>query len=150
MKTIQRTAPVCVVLAALAVAGCGGDDGLSKAQLAKKANAICAKYSKEGQALGSPDLSDPEKAEDYFNRATDLANRQQKELEGLDPAESAQSDYAKLTKATQGATDLLADLASAAKAKDQERGVELVQRLTPLSAEVDSAAKEIGADSCAG
>lgn len=150
MRTIHRPAPVCVVAAALAVAGCGGGGGLSKAELGKKANAICAKYSKEGQKLGAPDLQDPKKAEDYFNRAADLAQRQQDELEGLEPASSVKDDYDKLTQATQDATDLLGDLADAAKDEDREKGTELVQKLTPLSAEVDSASKKVGADDCAG
>ena len=147
MKTTMLAALAC---AALVAAGCGGGGGLSKQDLAKKANDICAKYSKEGQKLGSPDLSDPDKAEDYFNKAKDLAQRQQDELEGLDPADSVKADYDKLTKATGDATQLLSDLADAAKAKDQKKGVELVQKLTPISEAVDTAAKDIGATSCAG
>jgi hypothetical protein len=146
MKTTMLAALVCAAV----VAGCGGGGGLSKKELASKADAICAKYSKEGQKLGAPDLSDPEKAADYFDKATDLANRQQDELEGLEPSDSVKSDYAKLTKATGQATDLLGDLAEAAKAKDQKKGGELVAKLTPISQAVDTAAKDIGADSCAG
>jgi hypothetical protein len=148
MKTSMLVAFMCAAL----VAGCGGGGGggLSKKDLADKANSICAKYSKEGQKLGSPDLSDPDKAAEYFDKAKDLAQRQQDELEGLDPASSAKSSYDKLTKATGDATNLLSDLADAAKAKDQKKGVELVQKLTPISAAVDSAAKDLGATSCAG
>jgi hypothetical protein len=137
-------------LAALVVAGCGGGDGLDKKALADKANAICSKYSKQGEALGSPDLADPKKAEDYFTKAKDLAGKQQDELEGLTPAKDVKSDYDALTKATGDATTLLGDLADAASAKDQKKGVELVQKLTPISAAVDSAAKKIGATNCAG
>lgn len=138
------------LLAALVVAGCGGGGGLEKEALADKANAICEKFSKQGEALGSPDLADPKKAEDYFNKASDLANEQQDELEALKPAEAVKADYDALTKATGDATGLLTDLAAAAKDKDQKKGVELVQKLTPISAAVDEAATKIGADSCAG
>jgi hypothetical protein len=137
-------------IAALVIAGCGGGGGLEKKALADKANAICEKYSKQGEALGSPDLADPKKAEDYFTKAHDLAGKQQDELEGLEPADAVKADYGKLTKATGDATDLLGDLAAAAKAKDQQKGVELVQKLTPISSAVDTAAKKVGADSCAG
>src|SRR3954465_7796712 len=147
MKTTMLAA---LATASLVATGCGGGGGLSKKELADQANDICAKYSKEGQKLGSPDLSDPKKAEDYFNQATDLAQRQQDDLEGLDPADEVKADYEKLTKATGDATGLLSDLADAAKAQDQKKGVELVQKLTPISAAVDSAAKDIGATSCAG
>jgi hypothetical protein len=141
---------VCAAVAALIVAGCGGSDGLSKSQLASKANAICKKYSEEGKKLGQPDLTDPDKAKDYFSKATDLAGKQQDELKKLTPADDIKADYAKLTKATGDATQLLSDLADAAEAKDQKKGVQLVQKLTPLSAAVNSAAKGIGADACAG
>jgi hypothetical protein len=147
MKTITLAALLCATLVAV---GCGGGDGLSRKELASKANDICAKYSKEGQKLGSPDLADPKKAEDYFNKATDLAQEQQDELTALEPADSVKADYDKLTKATGDATALLSDLAAAAEAKDQEKGVELVQKLTPISEAVDTAAKDIGATSCAG
>ena len=148
MKTTMLAA---LLVGAALVAGCGGGGGgLSKKDLADKANAICAKYSKEGQKLGSPDLSEPKTAEDYFTKATDLARRQQDELEGLEPADSVKADYDKLTQATGDATQLLADLADAAKAADRQKGGELVQKLTPISEAVDSAANDIGATSCAG
>ena len=147
MKTILLAA-----LAALVVAGCGGGGGggeLSKADLAKKANAICADYSKQGTSLGSPDLSDPAKAEDYIRKAQDLASKQQDELKALKPDSKVKPDYDKLLDATGQATDLLGQLADAAADKDQKKGAELVSKLTPLSADVDSAASAVGAKSCA-
>ncbi len=136
--------------AALFVVGCGGSDGLARKDLAKKADAICAKYSKQGEDLGSPDLTDPAKAETYFTKAKELTEKQQGELEDLKPAESVKADYKKMTDATGEVTTLLGDLASAAKAKDNKKGVSLIQKLTPLSAKVDAAASDVGADGCAG
>lgn len=136
--------------AAVFVAGCGGSAGLSRKALAKKANAICAKYSKQGKELGSPDLTDPKKAQTYFLEAKQLTAKQQGELEGLEPAESVRADYKKMTDATGQVTTLLGDLADAAKAKDNKKGVALIQKLTPLSAKVSSAASGVGASGCAG
>ena len=147
MKTIALITLLCTALVA---AGCGGEDGLSREQLAEQASAICAKYSKAGRDLGSPDLADAVKAEDYFTKATDLAQRQQDELEKLEPTESAKADYDKLTKATADATQLLADLAAAAKARDTQKRDELVVDLTPISQAVDDGAQAIGAEDCAG
>ena len=147
MKTTMPAALLCALL----VGACGGGDGdgLSKRELADKANAICAKYSKEGEKLGSPDLSDPAKAEEYFNKAEDLAQNQQDELEDLKPADDVKADYDKLTKATADATQLLADLAAAAKARDTQKRDELVVDLRPISQAVDDGAKAVGADDCA-
>ena len=136
--------------AALIVAGCGGSDGLSRKAIAKQADAICAKYSKQGSNLGSPDLTDPAKAETYFTKAKDLTQKQQDELVDLKPADTVKADYKKMTDATGEVTTLLGDLASAAKAKDNKKGVALIQKLTPLSAKVDSAASAVGAKGCAG
>ena len=149
MTTIHRRAPACALAAALAVAGCGGGDELGKAELAKKADAICIKYTKQAENLGQPNLSDPKKAEGYFNKAKDLAQKQQDELTDLTPASDVKADYSKLTKASQGATDLLGDLAKAAGDQDKKKATELAQKLEPLSADVKSAANSIGADSCA-
>jgi hypothetical protein len=149
MARMTKTISAAIV-ASLMIAGCGGGGGLEKKALVGKANAICEKYAKRGEALGSPDLTDPTKAEDFFNKAHDLAREQQDELVALKPADDVKADYGKLTKATGDATTLLGDLAAAAKAKDQQKGVELIQKLRPVSSAVDTAAKKIGADGCAG
>src|SRR3954462_11700203 len=119
----------------LALAGCGGrggggDGALSKAALVKRTNAICARYGKEGDRLAAPeDITDPAQARRFFDRAHDIAERQQRELEALRPAASAKARYAALTKATQDATTLLEDLAAAAKARDARKGASLLRRL---------------------
>lgn len=141
---------IVAACAALIVAGCGGSKGLTRKEVAKRANAICAKYSKQGKNLGTPDLSDPKQAADYFDKAEALTRKQQQELEGVKPSASVKVDYKKLTGATAEVTGLLGDLGDAAKAKDNKKGVQLIQKLTPLSADVDAAARKIGADSCAG
>ena len=144
---LRPTWLAALVLAAV-LAGCG-DDGLDRAALAERANAICTKYAEQGRELGSPDLTDPTQAEEYFGRAEELARAQQEELEALDPAEDVGEDLDRLTAATAKAVELLADLHDAAEAEDRERGIELAQELTPLTAEVDAAAAAIGAEDCA-
>lgn len=138
------------VAAALVLAGCGGgDEGLGKQALADAANTICADFTEQGKNLGQPDLTDPENAADYFGKAEDLAREQQSRLEALEPAEGVKADYDKLMAATDKATKLLADLAAAAEAKDQAKGDDLLQQLTPLATEVSDAADAIGAGDCA-
>jgi hypothetical protein len=51
------------------VAGCGGDDSLSRGEWARQANAICLETLKQVEALGRPSTSD-----DYL-RVTPDANR---------------------------------------------------------------------------
>lgn len=140
------------VLAALALAGCGGgddDEGLGKAALAKAADKICADYTQRGKDLGQPDLTDPAQAEDYFNKARDLTQEQQDELDALEPAEGVKKEYDAFLASSAKATKLLGDLAAAAKAKDQDKGVELANQLPSLSTEVNEAAEAVGAEACA-
>jgi molybdopterin converting factor small subunit len=139
--------PLAALLAA-ALAGCG-DEALDREALGERAGAICAKYAEQGRELGSPDLADPAQAREYFGRAEELARRQQSELEELEPADDVAADYARLTDATEEAVGLLGDLADAAEDEDRARGVELAQRLAPLTSKVDAAARAIGADDCA-
>jgi len=148
MKAIHRCTLACATMAALAA--CGGGDELPKAELGKRASAICEKYSKEGRKLGSPELTDPKKAAEYFSKAEALSQKQQNELEGLEPASEVEDDYEKLTTATDEATTLLGDLSSAAESNDKQKGGELLQKLPDVSSKVSSAAKAVGADNCAG
>jgi hypothetical protein len=137
--------------AALLLAGCGGGtDGLGQRALAAKANAICGRYAAEGRRLTPPqDITDPRQAVAFFTRAHDIAARQQAELARLKPAKAARPAYEALTRATGAATTLLGQLAAAARAKDANRGADLLQRLQPESDAVDRAAKPVGARSCA-
>ena len=151
MKIGKRAALGCAAAAAmLTAAGCGGDDALSKKELASEANKICAKYSKEGDKLKAPqNIGDPEQASKFFADAHDIAKRQQDDLEALTPADDVKQDYEAMTAATGKATTLLADLQTAAEDKDAKKGAELLQELEPESKKVDEAANAIGATTCA-
>jgi hypothetical protein len=158
MTTFRGVAAVLAL--AFTLPACGGGDGgdgggggaeaLPKAQLVKRANAICARYAKEGDALKAPkDITDPAQASAFFEDAHDIAKRQQAELEGQRPADGARAQYTAMTRATRRATRLLADLAAAAKAKDARKGASLLRRLQPDSDAVDRAANALGATRCA-
>ena len=154
MTTFRGVAAAAVLVLGLVLAGCGGGGGggdtLSKAQLVKRTNAICTRYATEGDKLTAPkDVTDPAQAQRFFDRAHDIAERQQRDLEALRPAASAKAQYAALTKATQNATTLLEDLAMAAKARDARKGASLLRRLQPDSDAVDKAANALGATRCA-
>jgi hypothetical protein len=144
-------ATVGALALAVGLGGCGGGgDGLDKAALVKKVNAICAKYAKEGNDLKAPsDISDAGQAKTFFDKAHDIAKRQQDDLEGLKAAEAVKAQYAAMTKATGKATTLLGQLADAAGAKDLDKGQKLLQQLQPASQQVDKTAGAIGAKRCA-
>lgn len=144
MRTLTWVALMGAVVGA---AGCGGQ---SRKELTKKANAICARFSKQGAALGSPDLTDPAAAKTYFTKAATLAKKQQDELEGLDPSGDAKDDFDALTSATGRATKLLDDLAAASGDQTGDRYRGLVKSLSSISDDVDRSAQALGAQTCAG
>lgn len=145
MRDMRTLTWVALMGAAVGGAGCGG---LSRKQLVKRTDAICARYAKQGRALGSPDLTDLAKAEPFFTKAAGLARRQQAELRDLDASGDAEKDFTALTDATGKATKLLAGLGSAAGARQQARFYGLVQQLESANQGVNDAAKALGARSC--
>ena len=79
---MQRIA-LAVVITGL-VAGCGGGSSrLSKADYAKQADAICAKYNAKIRALGRPTAVSGLPA--YVDKALPLARKGDDELRGLKP-----------------------------------------------------------------
>lgn len=131
-----------IALLLLALAGCG-EDGLDRAELADRADAICVEYDKQARALGELDLADEQRAATYFEQAADLAGRQQSELERLEPAEDAQAAFDRFVEASAKARAALADAAEATPTR-----AELLADIEPLAAEIDAAADELGAARC--
>ena len=75
---------VLIVVVAGLVAGCGGGSGrLSKAEYAKRADAICTKYNAKIRALGRPTAISGLPA--YVDKALPLARKGDDELRGLKP-----------------------------------------------------------------
>jgi hypothetical protein len=148
----RRLAVALAAGLAVAAAGCGGggdDETLDKAALAKKANAICTKYAKEGRKIEAPkDINDADQAKAYFDKAHDVIQRQQDELEDLKPAAAVKDDYEAMTSAMRKALTLLADLADAAGSKDMAKGSELLQKVQPASDAVDKTVAAVGASAC--
>lgn len=103
----RATALTIVALAAVSLAGCGGDDeggggsnegsgGMSKAEFVAKADAICAEANRKELAivregpgwLYSPKFSDPK----LMTRFTAVGRDALRRLEALEPPEEARAD----------------------------------------------------------
>jgi hypothetical protein len=141
---MRRAGLPVVLLLAVVLGGCG-DDGFDRAALAHRASAICLDYDRQARELGTLDLSDQVAAHDYFEAAAALASRQQGELEDLVPADDVADEYDAFLEATAKAEDLLSGFA---QSEDDLRGPELQEAIAPISADVDAAARAIGAGDC--
>lgn len=133
---------VILLFTVLVLAGCG-DDGLDRAELAQRAEAICVEYDREARALGELDLADTEAAAAYFEQAADLAQRQQGELEALTPADDARAAFDAFVEASDRARAALAEAAETTPTREA-----LLAEIEPLAADIDAAARELGADAC--
>lgn len=135
------------VVAAIVVAGCG-DDGLDKAELTDRANAICAKYAEQAQALGQPNLADADASRTYFTDAQELAQRQIDELEAITPGDAVEDDFDRLIDTNTQAAAVFGSLSQTSPTEEQSRFAELVTQLQTLQSEVDGAAAALSADEC--
>src|SRR2546423_12486539 len=81
---MRRFALAFAIVLAIVVAGCGGGSGrLSKAEYAKRADAICTKYNAKIRALGRPTAISGLPA--YVDKALPLARKGDDELRSLKP-----------------------------------------------------------------
>jgi hypothetical protein len=142
------------VLAALAgvlvllATGCGGGGGerLSKEDFQSQANAICGKYQKQLNALGSPTSLDEIPA--LVDQALAILNKEIDEISALKPPEELQSQFDQLLQASDNTKKAAADLSTAAKAGDQAAVQKALQEGNAASTQADKFAAQLGLDSC--
>ncbi|MDQ4125930.1 MAG: hypothetical protein M3134_10060 [Actinomycetota bacterium] len=142
-----------VPLAALAFAGCGGDDAPSRQEFAEAADKVCSDLEKQTQNLGRP-----ENVQEIQTFAQDLRKTAEdavKKVEDLEVPEGGDGEKAEQWKnavkdeAENQLIPVVEDLEKAAAANDEKAIVEAAQRIDQLEAtESDRLAKELGMKEC--
>lgn len=145
------------ILTSLAIAGlalgagaCGDkSDKLSKQELGKKADAICAKFKAKVKAVAEPaNGADANQAVAYLDKVSPIVDAGVGELKALKPADDVRSAWdAYIAKEEEGGQVIKAASAKA-KAKDAS-GLRDLQKLTAISAAAKSSARQAGATGCA-
>ena len=140
-------APVGVLV--LLVTGCGGGGGarLSKEEFQSQANAICAKYQKQLDALGTP--SSLEEIPDLVDQALVILDKEVDEIGALKPPEELQSDFDKMLAATDRTKAAADDLSTAATSGDQAAVQKALDEGNAATKEADDLAGNLGLDECA-
>ena len=136
-----------LVLLATACGG-GGSARLSQAEFQSQANAICAKYQKQLNELGTPSSLD--EIPDLVDKALVILNKEIDEIAALNPPEELQGDFDKMIAASNKTKAAADDLSSAAKASDQAAVQKALEEGNAASAEADQLAGNLGLDSCKG
>ena len=142
--SVAALAGVLVLLSA----GCGGGDGerLSKEEFQTQANAICAKYQKQIDAIGAPSSLD--EIPDLISQILPILNKEIDEISALDPPEELQSDFDKMLAATDRTKAAADDLSEAAKAGDQAGVQQALEEGNAASKEADDLAANLGLQDC--
>ena len=136
---------------ALLVAACGGGGDsarLSKEEFQSQANAICAKYQKQLDALGSP--TSLEELPDFVDQALGILDKEIAEVSALDPPEELQSDFDKMIAASNRTRAAANDLSSAAKSGDQAAVQKALDEGNAASKDADALAGNLGLSGCNG
>jgi hypothetical protein len=145
--------PLTLIVLALALVACGGDDAPSKADFAASAEKICRDAEKQLRGLGKS-TSRAEVAEG-IDKAVDATQRSVEELQDLELPEGAAGDQAKeFVDAIESEIDkgvpALEDLGEAIKTNDEKAAQDAYRKLQEIEdTESDKLARELGIEGCA-
>ena len=152
---IRLRIAAAVPLAALAIAGCGGDDKPSKEEFVAEADKVCADLEKQSEELQQSEPDNVQEIVDFTKKARTTAQDAVKRIRALEVPEGADGDKAKEWQAAVTAEaenqliPALDDLQKAAEANDEKALVEAAQNIEQLEAtRSDKLANELGMKNC--
>ena len=145
---MRRPLGLALFFACLA-AGCGGGGGdrLSQEEFRQQANAICEKYDKKIQALGSP--QSPADIPAYVQKGIPLLRQGIAELRALDPPADVEDDYNRMLDATAKAIPAAEKLADAAEKNDAAAVQDAIKEGQQADDASDELAAKLKLDRCA-
>ena len=146
--SISRPALLVAGLAAVAVAGCGSSNTLSRSALVSKANPICANENAQSNAVPKPSGRDVSAISTYFDKLIPIANQGTSQLQKLKPDSSAASDWNTYLTARKDAINLLKTIDQKARSRDPS-GIQDLRQVQPTAVRVRQAATKLGATQCA-
>jgi hypothetical protein len=142
---VSRSAAVLAV-ALLAACG-GGNDRLSEPEFRERANAICADFERQIDALSEP--SSAEEVERFAAQASDLARRGVDELRALEPPAALEEDYDRFLDEGDAVVELSERLERAARDRDVAELQEILAEAEESERRSDRLARELRLDDCA-
>jgi hypothetical protein len=145
---VRYTLGLALFFACLA-AGCGGGGGdrLSQEEFQQQANAICEKYDKKIQALGSP--QSPADIPDFVQKGIPLLRQGIAELRALNPPADVEDDYNRMLDETAKAIPAAENLADAAEKGDAAAVQDAIKEGEQADSASDELATKLKLDRCA-
>ncbi len=143
---------VVAAAAAVALAGCGGDDessrALSYSDYTAQADKICGDVSADVDSVSAKISGDPDQDAPVLGEIIPKVRSGVDRIEALDPPaelEDAQAEFVRLTERQLDGTE---DAQQAAEAGDQEEYIRLLETIQAGSEEVNLAGSKLGAIEC--
>jgi hypothetical protein len=147
---LSVAATLATSVLALGVGACGGgDDKLSKADLGKKANAICKEFDRKISAVPQPTgARNVGTAAAYYDQTRPIVADLIAKLDKLEPEDSIKKDWQTFVDKQNEAARLLTALIKQIKERD-EGAQQTLASINSAVATGSSAARRAGATSCA-
>ncbi|MEA2330374.1 MAG: hypothetical protein QOH58_512 [Thermoleophilaceae bacterium] len=147
-------APLALLLLALGLSACGGDDAPSRAEYTADVERICNEAQKQAEKVGE-NATSPADIAKAIDTVIDDTRKSMDDLQALDRPEGDAGELAdKFVDATVSDTEdkgipVLEDLRDALKEDDQKAAQKAIERLQALqTSDADKFARELGADAC--
>jgi hypothetical protein len=143
-----KTPVACALLAgAIALlAACGGKDRLSAAEFRQQADAICAKYQAQLDAVESP--SSVEEVPAWADKAIPIIENGNDELNDLEPPEEFEEDFDRALEINEENLEIARDIRAAAEDGDEDEVEKLLGEAGKNDEEGDRIATKLGLEDC--
>jgi hypothetical protein len=132
--------------AAFVAAGCGGEGRLSQADFQEQGNAICAKYDRQIEDIGTP--TSVEEVPAYVDKALPIVERQIDDMKELNPPEDDQETFDDMIAEAEKTVEAGRNLGEAAEANDQAAIEKALNEGNAASDRADEHATDLGLTDC--
>ena len=139
----------CLVLASAGtgLTACGGDDGLSKAEYRKQANALCRQANADLAKIPAP--SDVAGLKDYVTKAKQVTTKAVDKMDALQPPEDLKADHDAHIADGRKVISMADELGKAAASNDQAAFERLTKEGDRMDEISDKRAERMGLTDCA-
>ena len=138
------TLATCVAM--LALAGCGGDEQLTEAELREQANAICARYEKQIDEVPVPSSVDQIPA--YVGKAAPIVEDEIEALKELDPPDEDEETFDQMIAEAEKTLAAGKSLSEAAGKGDDAAVEKALNEGNVASEKADEHARSLGLTEC--
>ncbi len=137
-----------ILIACVAITGCGGSSTLSKQELVNKANAICKSTRDAAVKIQPPTSSDAKSQAAYWDKAAPLLDKAVTQLSALNPDSSAKANWTVFVNTLKQVNDLYKKATAKFDAGDAS-GQKYIDQTRGLALQANAAATKVGASTCA-